>query len=97
MITRKARFYLVKYTKENGFTGSLVITTTEESAKDIIKEYAIQISIQGNKAVIKEFKAIDGQIQKGTKNLDKQKYEYSIIYNCDWSISSCFKTNFFTI
>lgn len=40
MITRKARFFLVKYTKENGFTGSLVITTTEESAKNIIKEYS---------------------------------------------------------
>jgi hypothetical protein len=40
MITRKARFYLVKYTKENGFTGSLVITTTEESAKNIVKEYS---------------------------------------------------------
>lgn len=39
---------------------------------DVIKEYAIQISIQGNKAVIKEFKAIDSQVQKGTKNLDKQ-------------------------
>ena len=39
---------------------------------DVIKEYAIQISIQGNKAVIKEFKAIDAQVQKGTKNLDKQ-------------------------
>lgn len=41
-------------------------------AKDVIKEYAIQISIQGNKAVIKEFKQIDKQIQKGTKTLDTQ-------------------------
>lgn len=39
---------------------------------DVIKEYAIQISIQGNKAVIKEFKTIDSQVQKGTKNLEKQ-------------------------
>lgn len=39
---------------------------------DVIKEYAIQISIQGNKAVIKEFKQIDSQVQKGTKNIDKQ-------------------------
>ena len=39
---------------------------------DVIKEYAIKISIEGNKAVIKEFKNIDEQVEKGTKNLDKQ-------------------------
>lgn len=39
---------------------------------DVIKEYAIKISIEGNKAVIKEFKNIDKQVEKGTKNLDKQ-------------------------
>ena len=40
MITRKARFYLVKYTMKDGFTSSLVITTTEQGAKDIVKEYS---------------------------------------------------------
>lgn len=40
MIVRKATFYLVKYTTKEGFTSSLVITNTIESAKNIIREYS---------------------------------------------------------
>ena len=40
MITRKATFYLVKYTTKEGFTSSQVITNTVESAKNIIREYS---------------------------------------------------------
>ena len=52
---------------------------------DVIKEYAFKISVEGNKSVIKEFKAIDSQVQKGTKNLDKQNKELSKTNSLLWT------------
>lgn len=52
---------------------------------DVIKEYAFKISVEGNKAVIKEFKQIDSQIQKGTKTLDKQNKELTKTNSLLWT------------
>ncbi|MBR2505365.1 MAG: hypothetical protein IKB70_00280 [Bacilli bacterium] len=52
---------------------------------DVIKEYAFKISVEGNKAVIKEFKAIDSQVQKGTKTLDKQNKELNKTNSLLWT------------
>lgn len=52
---------------------------------DVIKEYAFKISVEGNKAVIKEFKAIDNQVKKGTGNLGKQNKELSKTNSLLWT------------
>ena len=52
---------------------------------DVIKEYAFKITVEGNKAVIKEFKAIDNQVKKGTGNLGKQNKELSKTNSLLWT------------
>lgn len=52
---------------------------------DVIKEYAFKISVEGSKAVIKEFKEIDKKIKDGTETIDKQNKSLSKTNSLLWT------------